>query len=129
MIELMIVVAIISILAAVAMPQYQNYILRTQMARALGELNSLRTAVEICQSDANMSATCATDNVDSDMLITMPTVTLGATPTISAAFGQNAHLKLTGGTILIQRLANGKWECEMTVPNVNPELIPKPCQP
>ena len=37
LIELMIVIAIIGILAAIAIPQYQNYIARSQVTRAMGE--------------------------------------------------------------------------------------------
>ena len=46
LIELMIVVAIIAILAAIAIPQYQNYVARSQMSRAMGEVGALKTAVE-----------------------------------------------------------------------------------
>jgi len=45
LIELMIVVAIIGILAAVAIPQYQNYVAKSQVARVMGETGSLRTAI------------------------------------------------------------------------------------
>ena len=41
----MIVVAIIGILAAVAIPQYQNYVARTQVAEGLSLLTVVRTAV------------------------------------------------------------------------------------
>src|SRR5690606_4326027 len=51
LIELMIVVAIIGILAAVAIPQYQNYVARSQVARVMSETSSLRTAVETCILD------------------------------------------------------------------------------
>ena len=48
LIELMIVVAIIAILAAIAIPQYQNYVARSQISRAVGEAGSLKTAYEDC---------------------------------------------------------------------------------
>ena len=48
LIELMIVVAIIGILAAIAIPQYQNYITKSQVSRVMGETGALKTAVEDC---------------------------------------------------------------------------------
>jgi len=45
LIELMIVVAIIGILAAVAIPAYQDYIARSQMSEAMGLASGLKTAV------------------------------------------------------------------------------------
>ncbi len=46
LIELMIVVAIIGILAAIAIPQYQNYIARSQFSEAHTLLGGARTAVQ-----------------------------------------------------------------------------------
>ena len=51
LIELMIVVAIIGILAAVALPAYQNYIIKAKVGSALSSVNSLKTAVGVCAAE------------------------------------------------------------------------------
>ena len=52
LIELMIVVAIIGILAAIAIPQYQNYVTKSQVTRVIGELGNYKTMVDLCLSDS-----------------------------------------------------------------------------
>ena len=46
LIELMIVVAIIGVLALIALPLYQDYVVKTQMNRVYYEINSTRTTIE-----------------------------------------------------------------------------------
>lgn len=59
LIELMIVVAIIGILAAVAMPAYQNYTLKAKFAEVVSAAGPYKTAVELCASDNNGVANCS----------------------------------------------------------------------
>jgi type IV pilus assembly protein PilA len=61
LIELMIVVAIIGILAAIAIPQYQDYVTRSRWSDNLASLSSFKTAIAECvQNNAGSIAACDT---------------------------------------------------------------------
>ena len=70
LIELMIVVAIIGILAAIAIPQYNNYIARSQFAECNNLLGGVRTPIEERVSRRGMTAFAADFGTDVDMLRT-----------------------------------------------------------
>jgi len=57
----MIVVAIIGILAAIAIPQYQDYTIKAKIANALTAAAPLKTAVSLCAQEAGgVLTTCDT---------------------------------------------------------------------
>lgn len=60
-IELMIVVAIIGILAAIAVPAYQKYQVRTKWASNISDIEGVKNAIRICMiTTANQGALCDT---------------------------------------------------------------------
>lgn len=138
LIELMIVVAIIGILAAIAIPQYQNYIARSQVARVMGEAGAIKTAVDNCLLNGKTTLganadQCQLDATGSNLLTGakqdgsaavatgtgVPQVTLNTngSATIVATFGNSAAAdvkKANANTLTWTRATDGTWRCTTT---------------
>lgn len=129
LIELMIVVAIIALIAAIALPQYQNYVVKSQLTRVYGELNMLRSAMEVCYNDGQTTAgSCELDTLRSNLLITDPVVILLPTGSISGTIGDDATVQIQGGLVAINRTETGEWSCDFSGVDVAVHLKPKPCR-
>ena len=139
LIELMIVVAIIGILAAIAIPQYQNYITKSQVSRVMGETGAVKTAVEDCVNAGKTTGTASTTTCDASDLgltasnllgaavqiansggVASPKVNIAAdgSATIEGKFGNNASANLKGDSPKLLhwvRTTAGSWTCSTSV--------------
>ncbi|MFZ6711646.1 pilin [Undibacterium sp. TC9W] len=85
LIELMIVVAIIGILAAIAFPQYSDYVSRTRASGAISELNSLKKELSICYQNENSWSNCTVMGSNSIPTVITSKFLTNAAPSISNA--------------------------------------------
>ena len=118
LIELMIVVAIIAILAAIALPAYQDYVARSQVTAGLADIRGGVTAFE----ETIQRGSAATVTLDAlGLKATTPRCDITATGAFSAASGQTIACGLKGNpkvdpyAVTLTRDASGGWNCTSTV--------------
>lgn len=116
LIELMIVVAIIAILAAIALPAYQDYTIRSQVTAGLADITGGKTLYE-----AQVLANNAT-NFDIEAIglraSTARCNQITMDPTPGSGFIQcrmNGHPLVQGQTVRLERNSSGTWTCDTSV--------------
>ncbi len=119
LIELMIVVAIIAILAAIALPAYQNYVAKSQVTAGLADIRGGVTAYE----EGIQSGTNTDDPSEAALGLATSTArcAIEVTGTWTATDGQAIKCTLKGNPkvatqdVTLTRDASGAWNCTSSV--------------
>lgn len=122
LIELMIVIAIIGILAAIALPLYQDYITKSQVTRVYSEVKSAARLADVALFDGFDPQIANKDNDgfigitggQSNLMTLTETIGQNGVGALTAAFGKNASSALTGMSLAMTRAADGTWTCSIT---------------
>jgi type IV pilus assembly protein PilA len=138
LIELMIVIAIIGILAALAVPQYQNYVGRSQFTRGMAEVGSIKAQIDQCLASGKVRLgtginECTTEPSPSTVLsggntyfgvqplsadvgVPIAPADLGSSTTVVGKFGPNTHAALANKILVWNRTSDGSWFCTTDAP-------------
>jgi type IV pilus assembly protein PilA len=116
LIELMIVIAIIGILAAIAIPAYQNYTIRAQVTEGLTLGDGWKTAIaEYYANTGNMPVAIANLAGTSQTVGKYESTIVVSTGTIVITYGNNANSKISGSTLSLVPYTNANndilWQC------------------
>lgn len=124
LIELLIVVAIIGILTAMALPLYHNYVARSQITAAIAELNGAKSQYELILN--NGSASSSDDFTIENMFFNdeqsnICTYAVNA-PLVSGVADEALVCQLNhvasaiqGESVYLNRDASGSWSCTTSI--------------
>ena len=131
LIELMIVVAIIGILAAVAIPAYQDYIARAQMSEAVTLMGGAKTPLSEYIADKGGIPSAITDVVGTVSGKYVAGIALGGDATsvyLTATMGTSGvNSAIQGKTVQLTSGDGAKsWNC--TPGNVGTKYLPAACR-
>lgn len=133
LIELMIVVAIIAILAAIAIAQYQDYAIRAQISEGASLADGAKTAVsEFVNNYGRFAANNASFGLATATSIAGRYVTQlsAADGKIDVTFGNTAHAKIQGGHLIFSPVTHAgsiDWVCNRSN-TLNEKYVPPVCR-
>jgi type IV pilus assembly protein PilA len=133
LIELMIVVAIIGILAAIALPAYQDYVVRTQVSEGLSLGSGAKTAVaEFFDNTGRLpgnnesAGMAAAGEILGNYVVGVDIVGNGL---VEAEYGGQANTKIAGQVLQLSPITNVgsvQWTCKS--PTIDARYLPRNCR-